>query len=160
MAGSVTVGSKDPGRLFLRLCRKITAHEPVMGGGMREFEKWVFDDGPNKSVVLHGTAVEWGVQRNYQVVGGYALTPNVDADFWKEWCSQNKGSPLLVTGILIATPKHADTLVLARQNAGIRSGLEPVDPNKVHNMGDGFTVEIDDSVPKVDTTAAQMEGIL
>lgn len=66
------------------------------------------------------------------VKGGYGLTP-VDADFWEQWIKENAEYPAVKAGLIFAssTSKGAATTPdAAAERAEIRSGLEPIDPNK------------------------------
>jgi hypothetical protein len=82
--------------------------------------------------VVRGPAQPNGpVPRGYvrpNVVGGYALTPNVPADFWDEWLRQNADNPIVVNKMIFALPRSR-VAGLAREQEGLKSGLEPMDPD-------------------------------
>lgn len=103
--GFVTVASKLPGKLTLRLDKFAKVREPVLGGGWREIamaEKV-------QEVTLNGNAVRFGEMPSCTIVAGYALTPAVPAAFWEKWKEANKDSNLLTNNILFAYEK-ADTV--------------------------------------------------
>ena len=97
-------------------------------------------------VYIKGSAVEIGLpseRRTTQdlsvppllVPGGFALTPDVDADFWRAWSTAYAGMEVLQKGLLFAMPKPQDARAKAREMAKEKTGLEPIDPDK---MGDGL----------------------
>jgi len=65
-----------------------------------------------------------------QIVGGYALTPNVPADFWEKWLSQNKNAPYVKANLIFAHEKAGSVVGEAKDKRGVRSGLEGMDPDK------------------------------
>jgi len=97
-------------------------------------------------VYIKGSAVEVGLpseRRTTQdlstpallVPGGFALTPNVDAEFWKAWSTAYASMEVLKKGLLFAMPKQQDAQARAKDMAKEKTGLEPVDPD---HMGDGL----------------------
>lgn len=79
-------------------------------------------------VKLAGTAVPWGVAP--RDVGGYALTHNVDADFFARWLSVYKDYTPVKRGLIFAYPKSQDAQARALEMKNEKSGLEPIDPEK------------------------------
>lgn len=79
-------------------------------------------------VVLRGTAVPFGAAP--VDVGGYALTQNVDADFWNEWLAKYKNYPPVKKGLVFAYAKPQDAQARALEMKDERSGLEPIDPDR------------------------------
>lgn len=143
---TVTVASRLPHKLMLYVQESYKFNEPVLGGGWRETTAWRNRGEP---VVVNGTAVEFNVQRTWIMAGGYALTPNVPAEFWEKWCEQNKGSPLLENRMLFAYARQNDAAAAARENRRAVSGFEPIDASKPIRMGKGFEIKPDDSMPKI-----------
>jgi hypothetical protein len=127
MAGTVTVALKLPHGLVLRLFDMVKKVEPAFGGGVREFE--IAQAKPQR-VTLNGYAAPWGMSPNCIVVGGYALTPNVDAEFFQTWMAQNKESNLVKNHLIFAYARDNDTSAKAREYEATRCGLEPIDPEK------------------------------
>jgi hypothetical protein len=126
MARTVTVACKMPNGLTLRLFAMEEHTEPVMGGGHRTFQKAV-DVGAR--VVIAGTATPFGSAPKAEVVGGYALTRNVDADFFAKWMEQNKDSALVRNKLIFAHAKTDTARGAAAEMAETRSGLEPLMPD-------------------------------
>lgn len=79
-------------------------------------------------VTLRGTAVAYGTATHD--VGGYALTPGVDADFFAAWLAQYKDLELVRRGLVFAHPKPQDATAQALEMRGEKSGLEPIDPDR------------------------------
>lgn len=125
-AGTVTVACKVPTGVVIQLCRKTEyAEETMQGTRMRvRYDRY----GP--IVIVRGPAQPAGTApRGYVrpvVVGGYALTPGVDADFWKAWLEQNKDSPLVLSGQIFAHGTTASTRAQAQEQREVTSGLEPL----------------------------------
>lgn len=128
MAGKVVVACKMPNGLVLRLFRMIPHSEPVMGGGTREV---MVAEQFGESVTVKGNAFHTGVPPPMAIVGGYALTPGVDEEFFTQWIEQNKSLDLVKNNLIFAYSKTADTEARAREHKTQRSGLEPVNPNKL-----------------------------
>lgn len=65
------------------------------------------------------------------VAGGYGLTRDVDASFWDAWLANNKDSKIVKEGMIFATPKLETSRDTGKGMAEIKTGLEPLDPNKM-----------------------------
>lgn len=124
MGARLTVACKLPHGLRLRVFKETLHSEPVIGGGMRDVATFL-PDGPQ--VVLNGNAVPYGRVPNYTIIGGYALTPNVDADFFNKWLAQNKDSDVVRNALVFAFEKLDGAVSEAKSNAKLKSGLEPLD---------------------------------
>ena len=124
MPGVVTIGCKLPSGIHLCIFAMEPAFEPVLGGGMRETKRAV----PVGRVTIRGTG---RASDDPRVVGGYALTPNVDADVWAKWLADNKDADLVKKGLIFAHAKHDSAEAIAREHKNERSGLEPVDPTNL-----------------------------
>lgn len=104
-------------------------------------------------VILRGTAYPRGTPPEGfpsppLMVGGAALNYGVSKDFWDEWKEQHKLDPLVVNGFIFAHESQDHVLGRAKEEAGKKSGLEPVDPK---NMKD------DPRVPK--STRGEVENV-
>lgn len=64
-----------------------------------------------------------------QVIGGYGVT-DVPEDFWKEWLDQNKSFPALRSGAIFSEPTRARALDRAAEQRDVKTGTEPLDPEK------------------------------
>ncbi len=127
---TVTVCSKLPMDFMLRLHRKVTKHEPVMGGGMRAYD--VFEprfDVP--VVVVRGCSYPQNKGPAGQIEGGYALTPEVPKAFWEEWLSQNEQADIIKNGMLFAQNDLRSAVAQAREQGELKSNLERLDPNNL-----------------------------
>lgn len=126
MSRTVTIACKQPNGLTLRVHDMVDADEPVMGGGMKTVKRAV----PiGDRVKINGTAAPFGKRSNVEIVGGYALTRNVPADFWNRWQAENKDSPLIRNHILFAHTSAAKLRGQAVEQEEVRSGLEPILPD-------------------------------
>lgn len=85
-------------------------------------------------VVIRGAAVPYGIPPS-GISAGYALTPNVDADFFKEWMAANVNLDCVRRKFVFAHVKEADAAAQAREMTGETTGLEPIDPE---NPGKGL----------------------
>lgn len=81
-------------------------------------------------VELKGFSLPYGVAAPMSIAGGYALTPNVDADFFEEWMMVNENLDLVKKKFIFAAAKASDASSMAREMAETMSGLEPLDPDK------------------------------
>lgn len=143
MSGTVTVACKMPNGLILQNYRMTEQPVPVMGGGMR-MEKIAQKTGP--AVKINGPATPVGMAPRAPMVGGYALTHNVDADVWEQWLANNLESDLVKNKIIFAHEKKADTSAQAREQRSVLSGLEPI--NLATKMENGKAVHVDPRWPK------------
>lgn len=128
MANTVTVACKLPNGLILRVFQMVEHTEPVMGGGNKKV-KVARQEG--KSVTIRGCAVPFGATPSAPIIGGYALTSNVDADFFALWMKQNADSELVQNKLIFAHEKPDFAAGQANEQQEIRSGLEPIDPNRL-----------------------------
>lgn len=126
--GTVTVACKLPHGLFLRNFTMIERDEPVMGGGTK-VAKVAQEKGDR--IRINGVAVPFGAIPNYPIVGGYALTQNVDADFWNEWLRANRDSDVVKNKLIFAHATPAQAHDQSTEQQKVRSGLEPIDPNNL-----------------------------
>src|ERR1700753_4283519 len=95
MADLVTVACKHPNGLVLEV------YDDARLDGVK---------GPTsvKKIVVHGSRKplsDAGLPTgDWEIVGGYGLTPGVPKDFWDLFVKQHKGFEPLVSGALRATP--------------------------------------------------------
>jgi hypothetical protein len=123
MPGTITVACKLPHGLVLQLCRMEERQEPVMGGGTR-VQSVAARVG--KRVTIKGYAHEINETPNAPIIGGYALTHNVDADFFEEWLKQNAEHDAVKNKLVFAHAKPDVVQSEARNAAKVRNGLEPM----------------------------------
>ena len=143
-AKTVTVMCKMPGGMRLQLCKEYPDSEPVLGGGRRDIKTWR-KFGPVYTVA--GSAEPVGTPSSKLIVGGYAMTQNIPADFWEEWLKQNEDADYVVNRIIFAMPsRDAAEAKAEKEYAGVKSGLEPLDPSTKVTK-DGRTIPADPRFP-------------
>lgn len=128
MPGTVTVATKLPHGLILRVFTMVDQDEPVMGGGFRTVK--TAKQLP-KQVVLNGAAHPQDQAPTCLMVGGWALTPNVDKDLWDLWLEQNKDSDVVRNGLIFAHEKAGNAEAESKDKAKLKSGLERLDPDNL-----------------------------
>lgn len=96
---------------------------------------------PNGLEIEHrGTTVVLAGSHSAGSVGGYGLTPNVDADWFDDWMAANLGHPAVANEIIFAnTPAKARDE--ATEKKDVKTKMEPVDPDK---PGEGIEKRKDD----------------
>jgi hypothetical protein len=130
--GTVTMACKHPSGLLLRVFEQDSFDVPVLGGGMRKETRGVAVGEP---VRVHGPAVPYGQAPKYIIAGGYALTPNVPADFARKWMEQNKDNPIVKNQVVFIMDKQEDARAKAKEQVAVKSGLEPLEPGTVRKNG-------------------------
>lgn len=138
----VTVACKYPGGIVLRNYKMVDAFEPIFGGGTRQIKK---AEQFGESITIKGPATPFGVSREDPIVGGYALTQNVDADFWNAWLAANADLPLVKNKLIFAFESDEAARGQAKELKGNLSGLEPL--NMARTIKDGKDVPVDARVP-------------
>src|ERR1700681_1935653 len=135
--GKVTVCSKLPFALELQLS------EPTKVKMRYKQESWdeqVFaKTGP--IVVIQGNNYPIGAPPEGavwpdrpQIVGGYALTFGVDADFFEAWLEQNKTPDMVRNKMVFAQEKVEDAKAEAIENKSRDSGFGPLKPDSDKRM--------------------------
>lgn len=122
----VTVCCKLPNGLLLRNFTMVDRPEPVLGGGTR-MAKIASQIG--ETVRINGTRVPFGETPSFIIAGGYALTPNVSAEFFARWLKDNHDHDAVVNRLIFAEERSDDAQAHARELKATRSGLEPINPN-------------------------------
>ena len=132
---TVNVACKVQTGLELQLQKETTWPENTPSGTVMRTR---FDKvGP--TVTVRGPAQPNGPRpRGYPapplIVGGYAITPNVDADFFEEWMRQNKDAPYVTNKMIFAHASRDHVKGDAKDNKGTRSGFEPLNPENDPRM--------------------------
>jgi len=103
-------------------------NELVLGGGSRKVKKAVPVPG---RITLKGNAFAVDRAPKAEIVCGYALTPGVDAEFFEEWLRQNADHDAVRNGMIFAHMKAEDVSAEAREKKDVKSGLEPINRNKL-----------------------------
>jgi hypothetical protein len=132
---TVCIACKIPIGLKLRLFREETYYENVMGGGVKESVRHI---PTGDEITLNGSAINIDAMRLNQgmdkiVVGGAGFTLGVPKDFWDAWLAANKDTDLVRNRQVWSASSEAGARARAREEASIRSGLEPIDPDNPHS---------------------------
>ena len=143
MGATVTVACKLPNGLVIQNEQSREENEPVLGGGTRKVTRFYPKGDPVK---LNGYAAPFGQAPKCLVVGGYALTPGVDAEFWEEWWAFHQQDDLVRNKILFAYERQDRTEAVAREHRSTKSGLEPMNMSMVERGGKQFAA--DERVPR------------
>ena len=135
---TVTVACKLPNGHVLRLSEMVSRREPMMGGGYQEVKRasWLPD-----RYVLRGTASLQGVALPYPLIGGYALTPGIPAEFWDRWKEQYADSDLLKNNVIFAHSRQDHIQDWAKEHKSQKSGLERIDPEHPPQVSGRMKIE-------------------
>lgn len=128
MPGTVTVACKLPHGLKLRLFNMIDTQEPILGGGYRTVK---VAREQAKSITIKGWSHAQNMAPDAPIVGGYALTMNVDKDFWDAWLEQNQELDAVRNKLIFAHEKPVNAEAESKEKRDVRSGLERLDPKKL-----------------------------
>lgn len=86
--------------------------------------------------IVHGVILAHGGKRvtlagskSSRIIGGYGLT-DVDQGFWDAWCKANADSALLKANVIFAQDKPSAAAAQAKEQEGVKTGFEPLDPSK------------------------------
>lgn len=123
MAATVDVCCKLPGGLHLTVFRMEDSQELLQGGSTRVVKRAVADG----RVTVRGIGRQ---EDDSRIIGSYAVTRGVDADFWARWLEANATSDLVKSRLIFAGEKPAVVEGQAREQSALRSGLEPLDPSR------------------------------
>lgn len=148
----VTVACKVPNGIVIRAFYWNEEFVPMFGGGVKK-ERVARPTGDQ--VLINGPALPFGQMPKFVIAGGFALTPNVDAEIWDLWLEQNKKSSLVVNKQIFAFDKADMAADCAAEHASVRSGLEPINSGTVKNK-EGREVPADPRMPR---GTANMTGI-
>lgn len=128
-SGTVTLACKLPNGIILQLFDMVEQEEVTLAGS-RTINKAMPKD--LEPVHIKGCSAPHGAA--IMTIGGYALTHNVDAQFFAEWMRQHADSDILRARLLFA---HEDRVYVedkATESTGVLSGLQPM--NKSEDGGD------------------------
>lgn len=119
----VTVALKHPTGIVIEAFEKVKTQEPVLGGGFRDSVAY---RSTGQQYPLHGNRVPFGKMPNYEIIGGYALTPNIPKEIWEVWKEQHHDSDLIKNNLITAYEKLDMSQDFAKEHETTRSGLEPL----------------------------------
>jgi hypothetical protein len=128
-SSTVTVACKYPLGFQLRLHALKTNNIPKGGGGYEQEKRWV----PVGEIVeirgYKGLYFDDASHPRYPVIGGYALTPGVNRQFWDQWLEQNKDNPIVKSKLIFAHHEKSSVDSFCRDNKDVLCGLEPIHPD-------------------------------
>ncbi len=130
---TVTVACKLPNGLILRVFDMIETQEPVMGGGFRNVKIARLKGVP---IPVYGNRSPFGELPKCKIVAGFALTPGIPKEFWELYLEQNKDSEVIRNGILFAHESLDSVEGEAKENADVKTGLQPLSRDSRGNMDD------------------------
>lgn len=140
----VTVACKVPNGIIIRAFEWNEEDVPVFGGGVKVAR---VARPTGDQVLINGPATPFGVVPIVSIVGGYALTPDVDAEIWEIWLEQNAKSDLVKKHQIYAYEQPAKTADWAKEHSSVRSGLEGINPGMVKDK-DGNERPADPRMPR------------
>lgn len=125
-SGVVTVACKLPNGLILRVFDMAEDHEPVLGGGSRKVSKAV----PREDTyAVHGSAKPFNQEVDWQIIGGYGLTPNIPREFYDKWEEQNASAAYVKNALVFAYERMENCVSAAKDHKEVLSGMQPLTPN-------------------------------
>lgn len=115
----------------LQLCEEREVSEDTQTGP-RTVKRW-FRVG--KIITVRGTAYPAGTPptgfpAKPQMMNGYALTPNVDKDFWEAWLKQHEKAPYVASKMIMAYESFDTVRGVSKDHVGEVSGLEPMSQDR------------------------------
>jgi len=137
----VTVACKVPNGLLLRVFKMVPAREQTPTG-YRDIEK---AEQLGDIIKINGPAVPFGQAPEYSIVGGYALTANVDKEFFEAWFHQNEDHAAVRSGLIFAHGNLAMLSDRAKEQKEVLSGLETL--NTARTIRNGKSVPVDPRFP-------------
>ncbi|VWC89966.1 hypothetical protein BLA17378_04502 [Burkholderia aenigmatica] len=127
---TVTVASKAPFDIILKLYDLNEMSEPVMGGGYRTFKQYQ-ERLTAKPIVIQGNSWAQNQGPHQQIVGGFAITHDVPKAFWDEWYEQNKNSDYIKNEMIFAHTEARSVTSKATDMAEVKSNIERLDPKNL-----------------------------
>jgi len=88
------------------------------------------------SIVINGCSVPAGIAPDKTLIGGYALTHNIDRAFMEEWSSQNNDQDMVKNSLLFIAGDVKEASAHCRENSTLKSGLEPTNPTVLSKVGE------------------------
>lgn len=114
----------------------------------RVIQQWVKEPG---GVRLHGNRARFNEMPEWEIVGGYGITENVDEHFWEKWLAQNKDQAYVKNHLIMAFPDLASAKAAAREHKALLSGMEPLNTatrRVIDKDGNERTTHVDPRWPK------------
>lgn len=123
------IGCKIPNGVILRNYKMVDSTENTPMGS-RPIKRAQQIGG---AVTINGPSAPYGHMREDPLRFGYALTYNVDREFMEKWFQDNWDQDMVANKLIIMANRDEDIIKQAKTNyhEGIRSGLEPLDPQNL-----------------------------
>lgn len=128
----VTVACKLPHGIVIRDFAESIVHENVMGGGQRKVK---VHRPVGRPIRIKGPMVPKPFIGLVEVVGGFAITQGVDGGVFARWLDANEQSSFVVNNMIYGHEDGDRVRGWARERAGIKSGLEPLDVSMKSDQG-------------------------
>ena len=129
---AVVVACKSPNGLILRYFVEVETMEGTPAGP-RKTKIW--RETPSKRFTVRGPAKVANPHvpgahliQFFETYGGYAITPGCPRDLWDQWAHFNED--LVSERIVQAFDSVEEAEVWCRQQRDVRSGMEPIDPQR------------------------------
>jgi hypothetical protein len=154
----VTVASKLPMSIEIRLCKKIEKKVPGRYGSETEI---VFEP-HGKMYRIRGTAEPAGQAPKGYIrpikSHGFAITRQIPADFFEAWLEQNATTDMVANQHIWAHSVEEDVAAFTKANEKERTFLEPLDPDDLANdprVPKSQNPDLQDVAPDRDSMAAR-----
>lgn len=85
-----------------------------------------------------------GFPERPEIVGGAAMNPGIDKDWFDEWLKQNRLNPLVVNRMIFAAETYDGARGAAKDLSSFLSGLEPVNPARDSRIPRSTREEVSD----------------
>jgi hypothetical protein len=121
----VTVGLKHPSGLILRLFKEEQITEQSPSGPRQVKQHFPNLEAGTVEIKGYGGAA-FGQVQPHRIIGQYALTPNVPADFIQEWLKQNKDHDLVKNNLIFIHAEEADAAAQGKEQHAVWDGLHPL----------------------------------
>ena len=126
-AQTVVVACKFPRGLRIRCGSFQEVRVPTPGGTFATEKRWVANgnvikiNGPGRGMKSDDPD---SANRD-----GFALTFNVDKEQMDQWLADNKYSPIVTSGMIKVHASRNELKAMTRELAGLKTGLEPLNPD-------------------------------
>jgi hypothetical protein len=123
----VSVACKVPMGLILRVYRKQMMPQKTTDGLVRdvpEFHQF------GKEYMVYGPSHPQNAGPHCTIIGDYAITPNIPEELWSLWMAQHRDDMMVINRMIFAYSSNK-IAGAAKEHAGLRSGLERLDSQKL-----------------------------